>query len=587
MITKKNHKKEKKVCKIKDIFECKIKNDTQKDNEKIIKIFDTTLNYDFINRNEVIRLLNSLYFTKEATKIVLYDLKIGHFSFIKSESDLLDIVKKRFTIFNKKAINKFCKELSRDKQKAFKESFKIIIKDIILNIRMNNQIDIFSVEIDPFKKETEIIREGAKVRLIKHKIHFNKFESLVENLDVEKKKNYINDFNQHFPMFLDFLDFIVACRFAKSRRKSYLYMRVDAGFGKSLLMSILKRIGVAMNVELNQLKSNSASELHPTEFLNSICLCVDEFTHFSQELKVLTNQIQISAKFSLRTELEVYAKIFFSAEKSTSFFSEAGVDEQLADRVSLIDIENINKLDDRDLYKNNKSQYIESLYEFIYKYLTTKINIYLQNDKLTSANIAENFLDNFNSKYKIKADNIQKIKDVIFEALREFTELKENHQELKSKYHLELNQLIFLRNDDNIIIKNPTKLYELIIKEQSQSFYKNAIYKQTQLDSIFGIDLKNRKTIRDRDSKPIFGYLINLTEYEIFDLMGKKIIYKSKESVCAQINFLLNHYYKAYQSLDSQSYNIILTICDKLQLSYNLRKDTKDIIELFISIPAN
>ncbi len=561
------------------VFNLDVTTSSEDVNSKIIKIFDSFCDYKFINKSEALRLLNSLFFTKEATKSIIYDSKIESFSFINNK-DLEELIKDRFYILNIKEIQQYKEGLDVKDIKSFDYKISKMLSKIILNIKINNQIEIFAVEINPFLEKTKIVREGSKIRLIKNQIHFNSFESEVINLNIEDKNLYLNDFIKHFPQFIQMLDFIIACRFAKSRRKSYLYMRVNAGFGKSLIMDILKRTGIAISIELQQLKNNSAGEIHPTEFLNSICLCVDEFTHFAQELKSLTNKIQISAKFALRTELEVYAKIFFSAEKSTSFYSEAGVDVQLADRVSIIDIDSNIKLDDRELFKNNKSKYVEVLYEFTYKYFKGAIDKYLKNTKLESANIAENYLDKFNEQYKIKADNIEKIKSVIFEVLTDFRDLKESAIELKSTFEKELDKLIFLRTDKNIIIKNPTKLYELIVKEQSTSFYKNAIYKQTQLDKIFNINLEDKKVIKDINNKSIKGYLMNLEIEQEIHFMNEIIKYKNHNELCTNINTILRDYYEENHELDSHNNKLLEHLASKNRLVIYMRENSKSIISL-------
>lgn len=231
--------------------------------------------------------------------------------------------------------------------------------------RLIDHVTVFSqavqleIKNDPFALRTglQIIKDKA---LITYKAEA---PAIVGDQDDEVPA----DFLDHFPYFDELLDWLMAARFCKDRKQCYLWLHCPSNWGKSLLLSVLTESNLA--VELNIVDTRKAFNGDPlaltaSDFRGQIALVFDEFDRVTPELKLLQNQMYISPKFSTRTAVDLYAKVFLSKEMVHSMTSEMGIEEQLANRMCYI--AGKGKVSDRPVFlQKGKASYFSALSYYV------------------------------------------------------------------------------------------------------------------------------------------------------------------------------------------------------------------------------
>jgi hypothetical protein len=97
-------------------------------------------------------------------------------------------------------------------------------------------------------------------------------------------------------------------------------------------------------------------------------LAVDEFKAVKSELKQLQSEIQLAPKYQLTSRVEIFTKLFLSAESVGSLVGERGVEDQFANRMSMLT--GTGTLNDRPAYAADQGRY----YRAIRKFVTDEMN---------------------------------------------------------------------------------------------------------------------------------------------------------------------------------------------------------------------
>lgn len=465
---------------------------------KLIKAYESLL-----DREVYKLLLNHIFFFKSGKEMIVFTKDTKQIKSISSEKNLKIWIDQNFpNLFN------FPNDMAPEEIAKIKKNIYDIM---IVDLQIQNQYAILSYSRDPWSTEAKIIRDDHKLEYIAPHFYIKPYQDKFL-IDEVQMNLLVDDYRQHFPQFDDFLNWVIANRFTSNRRTSYSYLRVNAGFGKSFLASIFEELGTGRKILQTQLKHNSASDLSPVDFRNSFILLIDEFTHFAQELKDLTHGMYLSAKYQMSEYVPLYAKVFLSAEKSTSFFGDAGVDEQLADRVSIIDLSNCGKLENRKLYKANTKLYHEAIKKYVHIFFRKKSKEYIKMGELKANKEANGVLDGHFKKYHIESDTIERIREKCVGYLYEYVEwcATGDMQGMRSRntFFEKLERVCLIKNPDEVVVKDLVKMYEILISESGDQFAKTARFKQTMLDEIFEVNLIKKQ--HKCNGKNVRGVLINL-----------------------------------------------------------------------------
>lgn len=299
---------------------------------------------------------------------------------------------------------------ARKEQESRKEELKRAIAAVIVNyVRLHRQRDLIAWQVDMFASEPRfVLREFDAQIVLPHK------PWPVGEID----ELHIADFKEHFPQFVELIQFIAANRFAVDRKKSFVWWQADTDFGKGLLCGCLKELGIMVETsmaEIEKMMSGQPVGLSADNFKRAIILWIDEFKSVKSELKQLQNEVELSPKNQLRQSVAIYTKLFTSAESVASLVTTHGVEDQFSNRMSLI--EGRGNISDRPLFANNKSAYAHSLKNYCAKLLNEEIEKYRKKGVKKAQESADVFVKQFHAKYGIGeqlgrvSDSMQSIAD--------------------------------------------------------------------------------------------------------------------------------------------------------------------------------
>ena len=213
----------------------------------------------------------------------------------------------------------------------------------------------------------------------------------------------IADYKKHFPGLDVFLEFLVASRFTADRKRSYIWFHCDSDWGKNLLIDMIKDMGGITTMSVKE--AEAAFEGRPVGlssalFKRSIALVFDEFKTVKSELKQLQNTLTINPKNQLRTEVQIYTKVFMSKEAVPSLAGDNGIEDQFANRFSYI--RGTGSVAMRQVYKAKGIQpYASALQAYICDWLNKRIDHYIALGEVAAANEAEKNIEKFRSVYAI------------------------------------------------------------------------------------------------------------------------------------------------------------------------------------------
>jgi hypothetical protein len=420
--------------------------------------------------------LSSRYFAmvKNNTAQIYYYSKTHDAFDLAVAKDVEDLIKQDFP------------ELTKTVKKGKKGSLieLDLPENFLVNLRIKNRISEIVEEVDLFQVVAVKMERVDEILFIKRNKREHRTPDVFQ-VEEELKQQIINDFKEHFTEFEEFLKWVVACRFSSSRRSSFLHLRLNAGFGKTFLKSIFLELALFAEIHYSDLKAPTG--LKPVYFKNTLGMVLDEFTIFKQEFKDITNRLYIESKNAQKVAVEVFAKVFMSAEKSKSFLG--GVDTQISDRINIID-KNVGKLEHRTLFKTQKKLYYNVILNYTNDTINALIAHYVALGAIQSDIEADAFLIKFHEAYKIQSENLEEaIKARILSKLKElesmeYSTLSREEKEIKDK-------LVFINN--NVYILTPKKTLENLLKVEDEDFYKKARYKLPDIESVLSSQIKNQK----------------------------------------------------------------------------------------------
>jgi len=461
---------------------------------------------EYINSNQISKKIYNSCFTLESKK-KYYSHKLNRFEKVDNEKQLKDLIAYDFpeiVTYNKK-------KMVIDLPDKF---FSIVF--------FTNVIDMIVDSVNLFQSEKMKLKRVSRILYItRNSYNFNFPEHLKKIVvDEKEKKIIVDDYKNHFNELDDILEWIVACRFTEDRRSSFLHLRVYAGFGKSFFKSILSDLGFVVECRYDDFKSPSS--LAAVEFQNALILLIDEFTIFKKDFKDFTNKMILDSKNQLRTQVALYAKIFLSAEHSNSFVD--GVDAQIIDRVNQINKDDSAKLENRGIYlKFGNKTYYTAVTEYIYVKVKGLLNYYIELGEIQADRKATEILKYFHTQHILKAENLDsKIKKVFWSTIENILDTRDAEQFNNLERDMKKHIVIATENSQEVYyIKSIKKVFDLVIKNEDEEFYKKAKYKASQLANILNLDEQNIKQYKVNGKN--IGISLKLSRKKLNFLLEKKI----------------------------------------------------------------
>jgi hypothetical protein len=266
---------------------------------------------------------------------------------------------------------------------------------IIDHLKYTNQRESIEWRVDMFAKNSrmELLEDKARI-VLTHK-------PLPTYARPEGYAAIIADYKEHFTRLDDLIKFIVAARFVRDRKKAYLWILADSDWGKGFIIGILKEMGCCVETSMKEVEAMLEGKpvgRSAEDFKRAFVLLIDEFKTVKSELKQLQSEISLSPKNQLTCTVEVFAKLFTSAESVDSLVTENGVEDQFANRMSIF--QETGDITARALYKEvGNSRYFLS----VLSYTANLLNLYITNAQMKgrpdAEAEAETWLNDFMKRY--------------------------------------------------------------------------------------------------------------------------------------------------------------------------------------------
>jgi len=450
---------------------------------------DNTGNDYFLTEQEQNKILTDI------KKTIFYDTKARMFIRVDVEDnkneikyysklDLLKLIKQVYYP------NSFVNIMLPNKRKK-EDYFVCNIEKALIHIMDENTIENISFKFNFFGRN-EAIKEKSNLIIYNNDILFFELEDLTEkNLEdaPEVLKEYL-DFN---PVFDTFNKLIVASMFTSNRKTSFFDLHFPANFGKSFMLSIYKELGVAGEVEFeNLLVERSATS--PEMIVGKMFIYEDEFKIFKSGMKKITNEVSISAKNRLKMEVPVFSKVMLHAETVNSF--KGFVDKQIQERITSYSLEDTGRLNDLEMFKKIGSMsYKRILKHYALVSIKREIDMYKKLGEEKSELKAIEFLNSEFKKNNLGIDNDLMTNLKLF--------FKDRLQTiaidiLADDYYTKYSDFIYVKemhNEDlEMFIVRPKELFLKLIKEsEDNNFKKTSIYKADKFEELLGGKLKMHK----------------------------------------------------------------------------------------------
>lgn len=366
--------------------------------------------------------LLELYIIEKMIKSTLWQPIKNRFSLIgksnnlliSSERDVAMFLRRNYgTPYNVELMNQYIDDHIAD-ERNMRSSFgketqnKIRIRihcvaltEVIEHIKLHNQRPKLELVTDMFTDETLIDLTRADKAIFRFKYTPSIYD--LTGCDERQMSSIYEDYNDHFPLLAEVIEFVVAARFAPDRKTAYLWFHCPSDWGKGFFLSILDDLGLAVNLsekELDSLLGGSPVGKSPHDFVNTLALIFDEAKRVTGNHKLLQSSIPCTPKHEMTVYVDVYLKLFLSAEHIYSLAGEHGVETQFANRFNLLRLEG--NLSERPLFRDvGSGLYQKVCKHFISRKIDEKINYYRSMGKSTAEKESQQYLNAFHDKYGI------------------------------------------------------------------------------------------------------------------------------------------------------------------------------------------
>ncbi len=214
------------------------------------------------------------------------------------------------------------------------------------------------------------------------------------------------DYSQHFPEVWNLVLLVVHARFATDRRHAFVWLHSPSSWGKGFFLAIFQRLGLVVEVsaaEIEKAMAGGPVGLSLTDTLRTWILFVDEFKAASSELKLLNRQISISPKNQLRCNVQLYTKLFASAENVRSLVGD-GVEAQFNNRFAYLSpATHDQKLEDRPLFAElGKAVYINAMVSAIATWLNAWVDYMRRLGPTESSKVADKFIEKYQAERRLQ-----------------------------------------------------------------------------------------------------------------------------------------------------------------------------------------
>jgi hypothetical protein len=286
------------------------------------------------------------------------------------------------------------------KQARITATSEIPINAVIDKIKYSNQRKQLEATIDMFATQARVDLLPNAARFI---FPYKPVEFKPTKVRSEIKKQIISDYKEHFDVFDDFIDFIVASRFAPDRKNAFLWIHAVSDNGKNFLMDTFAKLDLSVELSVKELEkmfdgNPVGRRMH--EFINAFIVVFDEVKTVKSEIKQINNKAMLSPKFESMCTVELYAKLFLSAENIPSLAGEQGAEQQFVNRFNKFRL--TNNLKNREIFKSfGSALYHDVITEYVAQEIASRVQSYISKGKDQASKDAYDFLNEFHAKHNL------------------------------------------------------------------------------------------------------------------------------------------------------------------------------------------
>lgn len=352
---------------------------------------------------------------KKAVKAYLkntgYDPKNNKFRWVSSSGKIRDFTRKHMKSFFKyikaeeteetlQFIDEWLDQHGTLKDPNPKEYWKHVYDNMETWIMFHHQYNTIRLKVDPFKTNGVAFDEDNMV-IVTDKVIPKRPNKVID-------EEVMADYKSHFPQLDEVLSVMLSARFGADRKKAYTWMMAESDWGKSFFFDgVLGALGIITIMTEKELKlalSGAPSGLSASNFARSWVTVFDEFSGAVKELKNITHQMIIAPKGQARVEVDLYSKIFLSAENVNSLRGDGGVEKQFANRFMMMELKN--KLTSRELYNKNQAYYFDVVKWYVYDFFMNGIEHYLSLGENKASVEANKVLNKFRGMHLMEAEDL-------------------------------------------------------------------------------------------------------------------------------------------------------------------------------------
>src|SRR5690554_1322202 len=323
----------------------------------------------------ITRMINGAFWSGSKSKMFMLNHNESLLQFREPEAFKF-LVRTHGAIIDRSSVEELAELLSYGKEKPEAEekarakhvsSCMNIPNDVIIDhLKYQNQRESIEWRVDMFATASRMELLEDKARIVLTHTPFPTYGR------PERYAEIISDYKDHFKRFDEFLSFLVASRFAIDRKKAYLWILADSDWGKGFLTGVLAELGVCVETSMKEIEAMFEGKpvgRSSEDFKRALVLLIDEFKTVKSELKQLQSTITLSPKNQLTCSVEIFAKVFTSAESVGSLVTENGVEDQFANRMSIF--KERGSIDERPLFNSvGKGNY----YRAVLAYTAQRLN---------------------------------------------------------------------------------------------------------------------------------------------------------------------------------------------------------------------
>ncbi len=396
---------------------------------------------------------------------------------------------------------------SSDKRKKEVKNLIAGCETMVLNyLKRHSQRSSIEMRIDMFalNPSVEMMAEKARINYT-----HNIFKTTLKRNDV-----VVDDYKIHFPYFDLLLDFIIACRFARDRKKSYLWFKSSSDWGKGFLMGLFRELDLSVELSIKEVETMLEGKpvgLSMVVLKNPIILVFDEFKTIKSELKQLQSHITLAPKNQLSFTAPVYAKIFFSAEDVPSLVGDHGVEQQFLNRFNHFCF--TGEINKRELWKKiGAGAYMDGLVPYTVEYLNARVASYVELGEKQAERKAEIFLNGFMAKHGLHTFH-GSLSDGLHDVVREIAE--------HISHGAVFNHANIIQNVNGLYLKNAGKFIQDYINDSySDSGRTMILFKKAEIIKMLSVGGEGSKPhkLPGRSANTTRAVLINPELYQVHPL---------------------------------------------------------------------